>query len=103
MSEAQTTEATTEKKKEPTGRTPIYAEFSPDTVVTFGVDSEGKSYGPDHGPYRAESRREERWKELVSSMTVHDVLTKTKNSAKNIRIMAERGWIILTEAKTKKH
>lgn len=79
-------------------------DFHKESIIHFGVrpdtkDAEGNvvpgtPYSTDSGPYRAESKREKRWKELRDGMTVEEAM-KGLTTGKNINDMRNRGFIVL--------
>lgn len=73
--------------------------LSPSATVSFGVDKDGKAYGPDNVPYRPDSKRAERFALVHDGATV-DELGKAGLTPRRIRDMAKSGFITITHPDT---
>jgi hypothetical protein len=88
MSEAQTTETTK------TPASPRTGNVDPTASINFGVDKEGKPYGAENLPYRADSNRAGRFLKLQPGMTAADAV-KAGIPARYLEVMHEKGFIVL--------
>lgn len=73
--------------------------LSTSATVAFGVDKDGKSYGPDNVPYRPDSKRAQRFALVHDGATV-DELGKAGLNPRRIRDMEKSGFIVVTHPDT---
>jgi hypothetical protein len=86
MSEAGTTNETTS--------TPRTGNVDPTASINFGADKEGRPYGAENLPYRADSNRAGRFLKLKQGMTATEAV-KAGVAARYLEAMHDKGFIVL--------
>jgi hypothetical protein len=75
-------------------KTPKTGNLNPTTKLHFGRDKEGKAWGPDHCPYKPDSKRSARWALVKKGMTVLQAV-EAGLPARYIEDMVEREFLVL--------
>lgn len=89
---AATAEAPAEKKHRPIPKEPKHAKTS---VISFGVDKDGKEYGPENNPKKPGTATHTRFQLYKAGQTVEEAIAAGLTTA-DINYDADKGFIKLT-------